>query len=67
MNPRFYWGFRFTSHGIRPYAGVRMGGWSLGKHQATHVQKIIYHCSRCNAINDRSARYCNKCGAAFSS
>lgn len=66
MRPHFYWGFRFSRHGIRPYAGVRMGGWTPGKHQAQHVQKVVYHCSRCGCINKQTAHYCNRCGARFS-
>jgi ribosomal protein L40E len=62
---RFYYGLHFTPRGLRPYAGVNLGSWSPGKHTAQHVQKIVYHCSHCGAINPQTAKFCNKCGARF--
>jgi len=67
--PRFYWGFRFTRRGLRPYAGV---GWSwrlrsrrAPARQAYHKQAVIFHCSLCGHVNPPNAKFCNGCGAAF--
>ena len=71
FKPRFYWGFRFgRGFKLRPYAGVRMGGWSPGRKrkqpQVHHQQMVIHYCTGCGAINPVGAKFCNNCGQPFS-
>lgn len=64
--PRFYWGFRFTRRGLRPYAGVRMGSWSPHAQPVHHQAVAIYTCSDCGHVVRPGMRLCPGCGHPFS-